>query len=63
MIIILASINSIYFASLIIIWYFYPAGPIYDLETDQIIGERKGLTWFRFGMLIPFSLISSWGFQ
>ena len=63
MIIILASINSIYFASLIIIWYFYPAGPIYDLETDQIIGERKGLTWFRIGMLIPFSLISSWGFQ
>ena len=63
MIMILASINSIYFASLIIIWYFYPAGPIYDLETDQIIGERKGLTWFRIGMLIPFSLISSWGFQ
>ena len=63
MIIILASINSIYFASLIIIWYFFPAGPIFDLETDQIIGERKGLTWFRIGMLIPFSLISSWGFQ
>ncbi len=63
MIIILGSINSIFLLSLIITWYFYPAGPIYDLETDKIIGERKGVTWFRIGMIIPFSLISSWGFQ
>ena len=34
----LLSINIFYLLSLLIIWQFYPAGPIYDLETDKIIG-------------------------
>ena len=63
MVIIIGCVNCVYVLSLIITWIFYPAGPIYDIETDKITGYRNGVTWFSIGMLIPFSLISSWGFQ
>ena len=61
--IVLAIINTIYFVSLIVTWQFYPAAPIYDIETDELLGNTPGLTKFHIFMLIPFSLISYWGFN
>ena len=60
---VLAGCYAIYFLSLIVTYLFYPAGPIYDLESDKVVGQRKGLTWFHFFMLIPFSLVNNWGFK
>ena len=61
--VVLALINVIYFLSLIITFQFYPAGPIYDLETDEIIGQKFGLTKTHILMLLPFSMISYWGYN
>ena len=36
--IVIGVINSIYILSLLITWMYYPAGPIYDIESDKIIG-------------------------
>ena len=49
--------------SLVVTWQFYPAEPIYDLETDEIIGHTQGLTKFHIFMLVPFSFISYWGYN
>ena len=36
--IVLIAVNVLYITSLVMTMYFYPAGPIYDLETDEITG-------------------------
>ena len=59
----LASVYAIYIISLIVTWMFYPAGPIYDLETDEIIGERYGVTWWNFAMLAFFTMVNRWGYM
>ena len=61
--IVILAINSLYLLSLIITWKFYPAQPIHDLETDEIIGHYQGLTKWHFIWLIPFSLITNWGYK
>ncbi len=35
---VLGAVHGLFLLSLVITWMFYPAQPIYDLETDQIIG-------------------------
>ena len=61
--VILAVINSIYLISLFVTWKYYPAAPIFDLETDEIIGETHGLTWKHILMIVPFTMISSWAYN
>ena len=60
---ILVGINILYIASLVVTWQWYPPQPIYDLETDEVIGETKGVTKWNFIWLILFSLISRWGYH
>ena len=60
---ILLGVYAIYLSSLIITWLFYPAGPIYDLETDEIIGHQGGITWWNFAMLALFSVVNNWGYN
>ena len=51
---------TLYTLSLIVTWMFYPAQPVYDLETDEIVGHYTGLTWFHFFMYVPFTGINYW---
>ena len=60
---VLAGVYLLHIASIAITWFFYPAGPIYDLETDQIIGEREGLTKWNAIMLVAFTFVNNWGYH
>ena len=56
----IAALNVIYLSSLLVTFWFYPAGPKRDLETDQVIGHYDGLSWKHFAMLGVFNFINSW---
>ena len=60
---VLALINAIFAFSLLWTWKYYPPQPIYDLETDVVIGEYYGVTWHHFGWFAVFTMISRWGYM
>ena len=53
-------VNLVYLSSLVVTYLYYPAGPVYDLETDAVIGQTYGLTKWHIFMLVPFNLINRW---
>ena len=55
---ILAGINVCYLLSLVCTHFFRPAGPIFDLETDEIIGQNEGVTWKHLLMIVVFGVIN-----
>ena len=61
--IVLAAVNALYLLSLFITYKFYPRAPIYDMETDVVIGHYEGLNKWHFVWLIPFTMISKWGYE
>ena len=61
--VVIGIINVIYLLSLLVTHIYYKPGPIYDQETDQIIGQQLGLTWKHILMLVPFTGISSYTYK
>ena len=52
----------IYIISCVVTYFFYPAGPIHDLETDKVIGQTYGLTKWHIIVLFIFSSINNFTF-
>ena len=49
----------IYIISLVVTHFFYPAGPVHDLESDAVIGHNYGVTKWHVIILFIFSSINN----
>ena len=59
----LAGVYALYIGSLLVTWFFYPPGPIHDLETDEVIGQRLGVTWWNYAMLALFTFVNNFCYK
>ena len=57
------AVNVVYILSLITTIHWYPEQPIYDLETDKIIGYYEGIQRKHFMWLVAFWLIEFFGYK